>query len=161
MFFSKQYKISRFLFLFILILLKHETLQLVQISIASNGDWKKEHLQTKCVIPGTNIPNWRSTSMVTESLQIYRMIFSGKLFSSRDFMVSPNLCWENIKNLCRSLLQLYHRFLNVLAFFSRNSRFLLNYVKYPRICVMITEKVPALLICVRKSLEIMLKNGPH
>ena len=92
LFFSKKYKISRFLFFFMLILLKHETLQLVQISFASNRDWKEKHLPAKYAIPGTNIPIWRSTSMATESLQIYQMIFSGKSFSSRDFMVPPNLC---------------------------------------------------------------------
>ena len=39
--------------------------------------------------------------MTTESLQIYEMIFSGKSFLSRDFMV-PLFCGKKISKICAS-----------------------------------------------------------
>ena len=64
-------------------------------------EWRleKKHLPAKCIIPWTNTPNWKSTSMATESLKIYQMIFNGKSISSRDFVV-PLTCFKKISNSC-------------------------------------------------------------
>ena len=62
--FLAKKKISRFLFLFILILLKREILQLFPISFASNGDWKKSICQRNAsffglILPIGDPPQWR------------------------------------------------------------------------------------------------------
>ena len=98
-FFSKKYKISRFLFLFILILLKHETLQLVQISIASNEGWKTSIFQRnvsflRLILPIGDPPQW--------PLKVFKFI---EWFSvGNDFQVEiswfPLICVKKISKIC-------------------------------------------------------------
>ena len=120
---------------------------------------EKKHLPPKCVIPGTNISK---QSLPLGPMKICKFILG---FLSRNlFEVQlswlPILCGKKYKQFMLVLLKNHDfttRFLvGVLSFFNKNSYFTLIYTKNFGICVRSAKKLSTLLICIKKSLKLML-----
>ena len=98
-------------------------------------------------------------SRANENLQIYLRILSRNLFEVQLSWL-PIICGKKYKQFMSVLLKnqdFTTRFLvGVLSFFNKNSYFTLIYINNFGICVRSTEKLSTLLICIKKSLKLML-----